>query len=727
MKKVLAVFLALIMIFSCACQKGNGNNDKNSAIAPVSEEEQLKLHDGGTNQDFDLHRITTDSYKNAQELLDGAIDYMSTLGIGAKIKAMYAIHMGIASEYEEVFPIKIVFEDENIAPIFLVLLKDMRRYTAGMSFMGSFRDTDVADEKYFDKVIEIADLYDAKLKKNLGLLRDDINVCFPIRMTRNLAFSMSSSNTEILLEDTMTIFNKYSLAMWSSELSETDTLSENGMYYQKLESNVIKSLKDLETYLGTAFTKRNTEEIINTLGLDSGDSPVYIERNDSLYVMAIGMGGPMGLKSIKPKYVAYQEDARMFVIAEATWVDFDDDFKETGTRYTEHLFVFEKDEQGDWKCDFYDDISFGRFTSSYSDDGSAQSGPVIPITPDKPEPPKIDKKDAIKPLEADEKLSLYDKPLDTYFPMFHIDTKANEDAEDYLNLCYAYLESLGIGAQIKAMYAIPMGIANEYHDTFPVKIIFTDEAVAPIYLVILRDNIEYTKGISCIGSFRDDDVSNEEYFNKVIAIDDALVTKLNAAIGSGGSEYNIFFPIKMTANLKFSAPSEADTKLFENAANVYFKYAFASWYDTLSEDATYINGNYYQKLTHPDIKTIADFDTFLGKAFTAKVTTEIKDMAGMTEGSYPIYVEQDGAVYIAPMGMGGPEGLESVKPKFVAVKDDSTLFMVVEATWHELDDDWNPISTYYSDHLYVFVKDDGGAWKCDRYEDIPFGRYTTML
>ncbi len=98
----------------------------------------------------------------------------------------------------------------------------------------------------------------------------------------------------------------------------------------------------------------------------------------------------------------------------------------------------------------------------------------------------------------------------------------------------------------------------------------------------------------------------------------------------------------------------------------------------------------------------------------------------MYSGDYPIYLEYDGALYIAPIGMGGPEDLESVEVKYTAQKG-NYLFFIVEATRVDRNwDTWEVIDRYYQEFIIVYEKS-GDSWLCDYFTDISYGFYETML
>ena len=341
-------------------------------------------------------------------------------------------------------------------------------------------------------------------------------------------------------------------------------------------------------------------------------------------------------------------------------------------------------------------------------------------------PQKDDRYDAVKPAENEEAVTLYDSTLDQTFTLSRVTTSSREDAQQMLDVIYAYLESLGITAKIKSLYTIPFGLAGQYADNIPVKVYFSDENVAPAYVMVLKDSIEYTKGMSAMGSFRDADISNNEYFNKCLAIIDAYSAKLKEALGFARSDVEMYFPSIMTRDLSFALPSEKEKSLYGETNSRYYKYMLALWSNDFGEPE-YIDGMYYQPLNRDDIKKKDDLGTFLGGVFTQDNVDMIRNARpDLESGSYPIYYEHNGKLYVAPIGMGGPEDLESVELKYTAQKGDY-LFFIVEATRVERNwDTWEVTSRNYQEFIYVYEKS-GDSWLCDHFVDISFGFYQTML
>ncbi len=714
MKKLIALLLMLCMLLACGC--GGGKNAEDDIIKPSNDDKVTTLEDAN-GQVYDVYRITTQNNENAEEVLAIVKEHLSGLGISAKLKALYAIHLGIASEYEEIYLIKAVFTDESVSPLYVVMLKDMRKYTAGFAVISSFRDSDVSGNAYFDKTVSCIEAYNEKLLANLGFNSGAYSIDFPIHMSRDLACALPDTSQEELWKKTMETYNRYTTGMWTGYIDPAQTAEIGGRYYQKLVHPEIKKLDDFDNYLGSAFTKRNIGGI---RAVPSGDK-IYTEKDGAVYVATIGMGGIENLEETKLKYTAVH-NGYLFMIIEMTWVIRDDGGNVLSTSYSENMLVYEK-ENGEWKCDYFNDYLYGRYTSTFDGEEAVIPGP----SPDKPEVPEFDRLDAIKPLKDPEKLTLHDNSQGTEFDLIHIDTDSYPDAKDILDVAYAYLEAQGINGLIKAMYKIPMGFAGQYDSFDPIKIIFTDESIPPLYIVPLVDAREYTKGWAVMGSFRDADVSNSEYFNKVLDIHDLYSNGLLEKLGLREEDISVLFPIVMTRDLNFVEPVKSHMILFENSNEVYFKYALATWYDYTSEESATINGNYYQKLNHPDIKSVADFDTYLQSAFTKLCADEIKLYRDMTGGEYPIYVDHEGAVYVAPMGMGGPEDLEDAYIRAVAQQGDSRLFMIIEAKRCDRDDNWKPINIRYTEHLRVFEKDSEGNWKCDWFDDHVYGFYTSPM
>ena len=340
-------------------------------------------------------------------------------------------------------------------------------------------------------------------------------------------------------------------------------------------------------------------------------------------------------------------------------------------------------------------------------------------------PKEDDRYDAVKPVSGEEAVTLYDSTLDQTLTLTRVTTDSRSDAKDLLELVISYLESLGVNAKIKSMYTIPFGLAGNWSEYLPIKVFFDGESVQPIYVIVFKDGIKYTEGLTAVASFRDSDVSNNEYFNKTTGLTDVWNYKLKESLGFASSYKEVFFPITMTRDLAFSTPSESEKELYSETTSRYYKYMLAMWQEM--GEAQTINGNYYQKLNRDDIKSKDDLGKYLGGVFTEPVVSGIRNARDFLEsGDYPIYLEYDGALYIAPIGMGGPEDLESVEVKYTAQKG-NYLFFIVEATRVDRNwDTWEVIDRHYQEFIIVYEKS-GDSWLCDYFTDISYGFYETML
>ncbi len=365
MKKVLAIFLCIAMLFACACQGGgNGKDSKYDILKPSDAADDMSIFDN-TQGTMTLWRVTTDSISEANELLDLIIEYLASQGLTDEIKALYLLDAGIAGNYGSILPIKVLFKDENADPVFVPVYRDDIKYTKGMCCMGHFRDSEVQNGEFFNKIIEVSDTFDKKLKNDLGFLRDDVDIYFPIKMTRDLSFEMPDKAMTMLWGDTASTYTKFAVAMWSDQLDENSTKID-GVDYQRINNDNIKTLDDLKTFLASSFTEDESSNIYDAFPyLVSGESPVYKEYEGSLYIQPIGIGSDITLKGIEVKYVAKQEDLRLFMILEATRAVMDDDWNEVGESFEEYLIVFEKDNAGQWKCDHYVDIPFHMYESMF--------------------------------------------------------------------------------------------------------------------------------------------------------------------------------------------------------------------------------------------------------------------------------------------------------------------------------------------------------------------------
>ena len=336
------------------------------------------------------------------------------------------------------------------------------------------------------------------------------------------------------------------------------------------------------------------------------------------------------------------------------------------------------------------------------------------------------KNDIIKPSSSEEDIYLYDSTWGN-IKLLRVTTDSRPDAEELLELIMKYLASLGIDAEIKALYAVPTEAEDYAEGTLPVKVYFKDGSIDPVYVTVMIDKTKYTPGKLCTGSYRDSDVVNDEYLLKSFEQNSAYAEKLADGIGIGNKRTDIsgvFFPIFMVRDLSFELPSESHSKLMSDTIATYEKYVHAEWYNETQEGGVTIDGWLYQKIISDTIKSYEDLKAFRMRSFTEFVADEIEVIFGMTKGEHPIYLEKDGAIYIMPIGMGGPLGYRGAKVKYVAEKD-GYLFMLIEGEWTDFDDDFNPTAPYYTYDMYVYEKDASGAWKCDSYADIAMRRYET--
>lgn len=339
--------------------------------------------------------------------------------------------------------------------------------------------------------------------------------------------------------------------------------------------------------------------------------------------------------------------------------------------------------------------------------------------------PKDETPSAIKPVENEEKVTLYDRTMSQSLTLTRVTTDSRKDASELYMIIREYLDKLGVTAEIKSLYTIPFGLANNYSECIPVKVYFEDEGVKPIYVDIFKDDTRYTPGLSAIGHYRDEDVVNDEYLTKTTDVLYAWIDKLQESLGFLDSKHDVHFIITCLRDLPLATPSESEKKLFEYTADRYFHYMLASWPEL--GEATTIDGQYYQILNRDDIKSVDDLRTYLAGAFTERILLEIQTARPELEmGDHPVYYEKDGALYVAPMGQGGPEDLAGVEVKYSA-QNDNYLFLILEATrvvrnW----DTWEVEYSFYEEYMIVYEKT-GDSWLCDFYVDIPFGYYESLM
>ena len=367
MKKALAVLLVFAMLFAWGCQGENKkNDDKYKAIEPIDGEHMIFIPDPSSGLDDCLTRIDKSSNSlgdNAKVVLDVIYEDLESRGITSYAKDVYGVAYEAIDPLDEADVYKVFLNDESIEPVFVVILRDIRDYTGeDFCLMGSFTEEALADGLR-SAVMQVVTDYREQLTKDLGFLRDDVEVRFPITITRDLAFAKPSAEQITLYETTKETFEKYTLADWM--MDGNNRITVNGAPYDKIIDSSVFSMETLGKYLSASFTERVIKQIDKQYSyLKSGNNPVYIEQDGYLYVQGIGLGAPMSFKSVAPKYTALQGDSRLFMIIESEWAVFDSSYNEIGTTYKEDLIVFEKTD-GDWKCDHYTEVPFGNFVTSF--------------------------------------------------------------------------------------------------------------------------------------------------------------------------------------------------------------------------------------------------------------------------------------------------------------------------------------------------------------------------
>ncbi len=367
MKKALAVLLVFAMLFAWGCQGENKkNDDKYKAIEPIDGEHMIFIPDPSSGLDDCLTRIDKSSNSlgdNAKVVLDVIYEDLESRGITSYAKDVYGVAYEAMDPLDEADVYKVFLNDESIEPVFVVILRDIRDYTGeDYCLIGSFTEEALADGLR-SAVMQVVTDYREQLTKDLGFLRDDVEVRFPITITRDLAFAKPSAEQITLYERTKETFEKYTLAEW--KMDGNNRIIVNGAPYDKIIDSSVFSMETLGKYLSTSFTERVIKQIDKHYSyLKSGNNPVYIEQDGYLYVQGIGLGAPMSFKSVAPKYTALQGDSRLFMIIESEWAVFDSGYNEIGTTYKEDLIVFEKTD-GDWKCDHYTEVPFGNFVTSF--------------------------------------------------------------------------------------------------------------------------------------------------------------------------------------------------------------------------------------------------------------------------------------------------------------------------------------------------------------------------
>ena len=355
------LIVAVMMLVLCGCEKPGFDRYACLDISYASDETSLTDNSNGTLKGVRI----TNNRKDAKEILDMIYDYLAAQGIEKNIKAIYDIQAGMAGNFSSVTPVKVVFEDENVEPVYILLFTDFRKYTAGKSIMGDVREKDVINNQYYVKFNEVISTYYDQIKARLGFLNKgaEAQIMFPIEEVRDVTFKEPDKTMEMLRGDTYAAYIRFMLGSW---IVDPEGISINGEYYQKLISDDIKSTEDLVTkHLMKYFTPGVSQDIRAAFSdMFTGEYPVYVDYNGSVYVAPIGMGGPEGLESLEIKSVGEKGDL-LFMILEKVMVELDDDWNPidgSQQRY-EYLWIFEKDASGEWKCGEFADPVYEMFTS----------------------------------------------------------------------------------------------------------------------------------------------------------------------------------------------------------------------------------------------------------------------------------------------------------------------------------------------------------------------------
>ena len=367
MKRLLTVILAIGLLLVSGCTPTE-EDDPYAAIKPseAGTSEDSKIYDAGLGGDITVKRITTDSREDATELFELIKAYLESQGVTATIKSLHILEVGMAGNWEAVLPVKVLFEDEKVNPVYVVVYQDFRKYTKGMTCMGLFRDSDVINDRYFDKISEVTFGFENNLKKKLGLEDDNIIFNFTVKTTRDLNFSTADKTADMLFNDANSIYQHFIFASWY-EVDE-NAVEINGNPYNQVLLEGVHTFEDMADYMQVVFSERLAENLLMEFYRLYNVDHIYVEYNGELYVTTVGMGGPYNLKTITVTKTAQKGDDIKFVIVETTWANYeyiDDVETEVSEDKVETMFIFVKDENGVWKCDHFEDVIFGWYADSF--------------------------------------------------------------------------------------------------------------------------------------------------------------------------------------------------------------------------------------------------------------------------------------------------------------------------------------------------------------------------
>lgn len=336
--------------------------------------------------------------------------------------------------------------------------------------------------------------------------------------------------------------------------------------------------------------------------------------------------------------------------------------------------------------------------------------------PEKKEELPPEKKSAIEPAKETEAkyLEIEDN---IKVRLTRINTEKNKNAEALLELAYEALLDLRSGADVTALYSVPIGLALQSSSFDPVIIETSDSEIEKdrIFMVpfVAGENT------SLLGFFRESEVTGSNYRDAAIKVRDDSEKNIIRALGFDKEGYEVKFDVLRINGCNISAPSETFKAIYDVTTQKYFNVMFAGWYTKDTDEDDFIEKDHqrFYRVPEKGVDSIKDLETYLKGSFTDEMTQVI--MGKLNE---KLYIEDDGKLYYLTASIGGAEDIQSIEPKYLAMNSSKTsAFLLIECKKAQYDDkNEKIIGTKYEEYMFAFKKADN-QWKCSNYQDIPFG------
>jgi len=333
-----------------------------------------------------------------------------------------------------------------------------------------------------------------------------------------------------------------------------------------------------------------------------------------------------------------------------------------------------------------------------------------------PQPPVFDKNSALEPKENPSKQTIYDSIVGTDIELAQI-VKTDILATETLDLAYQCLAQMKIEDNIISLYNVPLGMAGNYVSYDVIRIDLQNTTDDAIYMVLVRDN----EGTALAGWFRQSEVENARYIAAATKVKTAYETALLNEFGFNNEKITVQFPITWLKGLSLKAANDTVQTLYKNTTTAFYKIRLCNVFDWSSEPEYYQDN--YCKVSDPNFNSLETMKAYLGTVFTDDIRDDI--YKEVTTEPDILYVEANGKLYAAMIGMGGNDRIREINAKYFA-ETDTKLFMVVEASMQQWSDDYSYImDSWTEEYLFTYVKANN-TWLCNNFTDITFGFYSTI-